>query len=234
MRAFVLPGQEVFSKGDFTFREEVKTWPVLCQVDYSTGHLKVRVCSISHVQFHFVSRHENNAKGIKSYLEKVVNNYGSCPPIFWMRVTEQSKCSPWVWIVCCSYYEFNFIWSPFLNILKPLDWCRPLRWKSQEECVFLLININFVFFCDYLKDFDKCFQEILLNKVEVFRWLVVFIAILPKFYSLATHLYTPQYFIHFFCNLSLIEQIPIKECPWCLQGSGAEGRWWWYKGHTPL
>ena len=111
IRAFVLPGQEVFSKGDFTLREEVKTWPVLSWVDHSTDHLKVRVCSISHVQFEFWVGMKITLKAfiVKSYLEKVVNNYGSCPPIFWMRVTEQSKCPPWVWIVYCSYYEFNFM-----------------------------------------------------------------------------------------------------------------------------
>ena len=39
--AFVLPRPRAFLEGNFTIREEAKSWPLLCQVDYSTGQLKV-------------------------------------------------------------------------------------------------------------------------------------------------------------------------------------------------
>ena len=39
--AFVLPGEQAFLEGNFTLRDEAQSWPLLCQVDHSTGQLKV-------------------------------------------------------------------------------------------------------------------------------------------------------------------------------------------------
>ena len=39
--AFVLPGQQAFLEGNFTLRDEAQSWPLLYQVDQSTGQLKV-------------------------------------------------------------------------------------------------------------------------------------------------------------------------------------------------
>ena len=41
--AFVLPGPQAFVEGNFTLKEEAQSWPKLCQVDLSTGQLKVFV-----------------------------------------------------------------------------------------------------------------------------------------------------------------------------------------------
>jgi len=39
----VLPGKIAFETGDFTMKEEAKSWPMICQVDKSRGQLKVTV-----------------------------------------------------------------------------------------------------------------------------------------------------------------------------------------------
>ena len=41
--AFVLPGPQAYLEGNFTLKDEAQSWPLLCQVDHSSGQLKVFV-----------------------------------------------------------------------------------------------------------------------------------------------------------------------------------------------
>lgn len=41
--AFELPGPQALIEGNFSIEEEAQSWPLLCQVDHSTGQLKVFV-----------------------------------------------------------------------------------------------------------------------------------------------------------------------------------------------